>query len=69
MFLKTKTKADGKEINIMIDRVVSFAPLSDVKSEGSVILTSTGISFSVEMSTQSIRGQITKMYGGPTEKD
>lgn len=69
MFLKTKTKADGKEVNIMIEQIVSFAPLTDDKTQGSTVLTSSGISFSVEMSTQSIRGQITKMYGGPTEKD
>lgn len=67
MFLKTKTKADGKEVNIMIEQIVLFAPLQDDKTQGSIVLTSPGISFSVEMSTQSIRGAIKKMYGGGAE--
>lgn len=67
MFLKVKNKSDGKELNIMIDQIVSFAPISDDKTQGSTVLTTSGVSFQVDMSTQSIRGRIVKMYGGPVE--
>lgn len=67
MFLKTKSKTDGKEVNIMIEQIVSFAPLHDDKTQGSSVLTTSGVSYSVEMSTQSIRSAFKKMYGGGAE--
>jgi hypothetical protein len=67
MFLKTKNKTDGTEVNIMIDKIVSFAPLGEDKGAGSTVLTSTGVSFSVEASTRTIRSQIGKLYGTDNE--
>lgn len=68
MFLKTKTKNDGNEVNIMIDQITAFYPTNATdKTQGSCVVLSNGITLVVEMSTQSIRGRITKVYGGPVK--
>ena len=70
MFLKTKNKADGSEINIMIENIVSFSPSNpEDKTAGSSVLTTSGVSFAVEMSCQSIRSAIKKQYGGGSSED